>query len=130
MKVGKIGGKNRPSLLAQETSVEKKPKTSSVARGGSPAAQEMPAEKKPKISFAACEDSPTASKFVIDLTFSKGEKEEAVRSMPVESAIPKATNLHKGLPSIKVPMCLQCQNLCQSVHLELSLVHLWRSLLL
>ncbi|KAM1439767.1 hypothetical protein ACFXTO_013585 [Malus domestica] len=38
----------------------------------------MLAKKKPKTSFARV-GSPTASKLVIDLTFSKGTKNEAVR---------------------------------------------------
>ena len=39
----------------------------------------MPAEKKPKASFART-GSPTAFRLVIDLTFSKGTKNEAARS--------------------------------------------------
>ncbi|KAM1725050.1 hypothetical protein ACFX11_023425 [Malus domestica] len=40
----------------------------------------MLAEKKPKTSFAARAGSPAASRLVIDLTFSKGMKNEAARS--------------------------------------------------
>ena len=51
-------GKNRPFLPAQEVSAEKKLKTSSVTRKGSPAAPRL----------------------MIDLTSSKEEKYEAARS--------------------------------------------------
>ncbi|XP_050156211.1 uncharacterized protein LOC126630102 [Malus sylvestris] len=64
------GGKKRPSSPTQKT----------------------PVEKKLKISFAACEGSPTAPKLVINLTSSKGEKDEVARSMPVAPAIPKSAS--------------------------------------
>ncbi|KAM1240073.1 hypothetical protein ACFX2J_045434 [Malus domestica] len=55
----------------------------------SPPAQEILAEKKPKTSFATLEGSPATSRFVIDLTSSKGEKDRATRSEPVTPAMPK-----------------------------------------
>ncbi|KAM1276893.1 hypothetical protein ACFX13_030059 [Malus domestica] len=64
----------------------------------------MPAEKKPKTSFAARVGSLTASKLVIDLTFSKGTKNEAARSEHVAPAMSRMTSTiadrivrHKGL---------------------------------
>ncbi|XP_068336464.1 xyloglucan endotransglucosylase protein 7-like [Pyrus communis] len=63
------GGKKRPSSPTQET----------------------PAEKKPKTFSAACEGSPAV--LVIDLTSSKGKKDEATRFMPVAPAILKAVSL-------------------------------------
>ncbi|XP_050133247.1 uncharacterized protein LOC126609362 [Malus sylvestris] len=85
------GGKKRHSLPAQETYAEKKQKTFSAARGGSPTTQEMSIEKKLKTSFAAHKGSAAAPKLVIDLTSSKSEKDEA-RSMLVAPVIPKATS--------------------------------------
>ncbi|KAM1578594.1 hypothetical protein ACFX1Z_040131 [Malus domestica] len=61
------GGKKRPSSPTQKTTVE----------------------KKLKISFAACEGSSTVPKLVINLTSSKGEKDEVARSMLVAPTIPK-----------------------------------------
>ncbi|XP_050128134.1 uncharacterized protein LOC126604864 [Malus sylvestris] len=52
----------------------------------------MPAEKKPKIPSVAREGSPTAPKLVINLTSSKGNKEEVARSMPVALANLKAAS--------------------------------------
>ncbi|KAB2612886.1 hypothetical protein D8674_035202 [Pyrus ussuriensis x Pyrus communis] len=56
-------------------------------------AQEMLAEKKPRTSAATREGSSAAPKLVIDLTSSKGEKDEAARSVPVMSVVPKVTSL-------------------------------------
>ncbi|KAM1514609.1 hypothetical protein COP1_013840 [Malus domestica] len=64
------GGKNRPFSPAQETLAEKKIKTSSTAREGSPA----------------------ASKLVINLTSSKGEKEKTARFVPVTPIAQKAAS--------------------------------------
>ncbi|KAM1500019.1 hypothetical protein ACFX10_022631 [Malus domestica] len=64
------GGKKRPSLPAQETHAEKKPKTSSATHEGSPATPNL----------------------VIDLTSFKAEKEEAARSVSVVPTIPKVTS--------------------------------------
>ena len=52
----------------------------------------MPAEKKLKTSFAAHEGPPPADKFVIDLTSSKGKKDEAPRYEPVTPAVPNMAN--------------------------------------
>ncbi|KAM0973384.1 hypothetical protein FF1_016732 [Malus domestica] len=73
-----------------------------VGNGSSLPAQEIPAEKKPKTSFARA-GSLTASRLVIDLTFSKGMKNEAARSEHVASAISRMASTiadrivrHKG----------------------------------
>ncbi|KAM2747217.1 hypothetical protein PS2_022719 [Malus domestica] len=58
----------------------------------SPPTQEMPAEKKPKTSFAAREGSLAAPKLVIDLTFSKCEKEKAAKSVLVTPTILKVAS--------------------------------------
>ncbi|XP_050115911.1 uncharacterized protein LOC126593824 [Malus sylvestris] len=52
----------------------------------------MPAKKKLKTSFAARQGSPAAPTLVIDLTSSKSEKEEAVGSISMAPAVPKATS--------------------------------------
>ncbi|KAM2756729.1 hypothetical protein PS2_018549 [Malus domestica] len=66
-------------------------------------AQEMLVEKKPKTTFAAHAGSPTVSKLVIDLTFSKGTKNEAARSEHVVIAMSRMASTiadrivrHKG----------------------------------
>ncbi|KAB2632286.1 hypothetical protein D8674_028533 [Pyrus ussuriensis x Pyrus communis] len=53
----------------------------------SPPTQEMPAEKKLKISSAAREGSPAALRLVINLTSSKGEKDEATGFVPIADRI-------------------------------------------
>ncbi|KAM1602469.1 hypothetical protein PS1_029637 [Malus domestica] len=70
----------------------------------------MPAEKKPKTSFATRVGSLTASKLVIDLTFSKGTKNEATRSEHVAPAMSRMASTiadrivrHKGLVMPLVP---------------------------
>ncbi|KAM2355176.1 hypothetical protein ACFX1X_009807 [Malus domestica] len=65
--VANESGKKRHSTHAQKILVEKKLKTSSTAHKG----------------------PPTAEKFVIDLTFSKGKKENAARYEHVTSAMLK-----------------------------------------
>ncbi|KAM1666853.1 hypothetical protein ACFX2K_046392 [Malus domestica] len=57
----------------------------------------MPAEKKPKTSFARA-GSPTAFRLVIDLTFSKGTKNEAARS---EHVAPAMSRMAKRLAIMK-----------------------------
>ncbi|KAM1137549.1 hypothetical protein FF1_035497 [Malus domestica] len=70
----------------------------------------MPADKKPKTFFVARAGSPTTSRLVIDLTFSKGTKNEAARSEHVASAMSRMASTiadrivrHKGLVMPLVP---------------------------
>ncbi|KAM1241592.1 hypothetical protein ACFX2J_046776 [Malus domestica] len=80
-------------------------------------AQEMFAKKKPKTYAAVHEGSSATPRLVIDLTSSKGKKDEATRSVLVMSAIPKvassiAYRIHQRrssvVPSVPkfMPKCL------------------------
>ncbi|KAM1620613.1 hypothetical protein ACFXTN_017574 [Malus domestica] len=70
----------------------------------------MLAKKKPKTSFAARAGSPTASRLVINLTLSKGTKNEAARFEHVAPAMSRMAGTiadrivwHKGLVMPLVP---------------------------
>ena len=82
-------GRKKHSPPAQELPAEKKPR---IVREGLSTAQEVFDEKKPKTSSASREGSPAAPKLVIDLTSSKNEKKEVAGSVPVTSAVPKAAS--------------------------------------
>ncbi|KAM2141391.1 hypothetical protein ACFX1Q_007672 [Malus domestica] len=55
-------------------------------------AQEMPVEKKSKTFFVACKGLLAALRLVIDLTSSKGTKDETARSEPVTLTMPRMTS--------------------------------------
>ena len=77
-------GRKRHSPPAQEPHAQKKPR---VAREGSSAAQEGPDVKRPKTSSAAPGGPPAAPKLVIDLT-----SKETAGPVPVTPAVPKAAS--------------------------------------
>ncbi|KAM1826844.1 hypothetical protein ACFX13_026151 [Malus domestica] len=91
----------------------------------------MSTEKKPKSHFATREGSSAAPKLVIDLISSKSEKEEAVKSVLVAPAAPRATSsiadrIAQGKSSSVPPV----PKFVQNIRLGLSLVYLWEDLLL
>ncbi|KAB2597434.1 hypothetical protein D8674_000354 [Pyrus ussuriensis x Pyrus communis] len=59
----------------------------------SPLFLEMLVEKKPKVSSTAREGPPVAAMLVINLTYSMGKKDEATRSEPVTSTMPKVASM-------------------------------------